>query len=393
MTSPPIRFVQGRFGLLYATMFMVIGVRVPYFPVWLESRGLGPVEIGVVLMVTALTRMAAYPVTASIADRSGDRRRLIVIFAFIGTVFGMFLLPMHTFWGIALVTALWSCTFPMIMPLCESLAIAVAYERKLDYGRFRLWGSISFIVAVVGAGQFLPGRAADFILWLIIATLALTAISSLLIPEDPRPPQAVAEGRQALRRVFILALHPTFLVFLLAMGLILGSHAVFFGFATLHWRALGFSGLAVGILWAATVVAEVGIFAVSNRIVDWLGPVRLIAIAGVACVLRWGLSGVATDFWILLLLQVLNGLTYGAAHLGAIHFIARAVPPSAAASGQSLYSAISMGAVMGLASFGAGFLYEAYSGGAYLAMAVLAALGMVFVAALGRRWDGGAVTI
>ena len=76
-------------------------------------------------------------------------------------------------------------------------------------------------------------------------------------------------------------------------------------------------------------------------------------------------------------LQLLHALTFGASHLGAMHFLSRAVPHSAAASAQSMYAAVSSGLGSGLVMMVAGALYAGYAGAAYLFMAVLSAAGLL----------------
>ena len=70
-----------------------------------------------------------------------------------------------------------------------------------------------------------------------------------------------------------------------------------------------------------------------------------------------------------------------------MHFMARTVPPGAAASAQSLYSGVSAGIGSGLVMLAAGTLYARYSGAAYLAMAALSVVGLVGVGFLAWRRD------
>jgi MFS transporter, PPP family, 3-phenylpropionic acid transporter len=116
-------------------------------------------------------------------------------------------------------------------------------------------------------------------------------------------------------------------------------------------------------------------------------------LGGIAGIVRWSLIGIVPGLGAAAVLQLLHGLTFGASHLGAMHFMARAVPPGAAASAQSLYAAISAGLGSGIVMLAAGTLYSAYGGHAYLFMAVLSAgglLGTVVLARLRRRAMGSA---
>ena len=87
-------------------------------------------------------------------------------------------------------------------------------------------------------------------------------------------------------------------------------------------------------------------------------------------------------------LQLLHAFTFGASHLGAMHFLARSGAASAAASAQSLYAAVSSGLGSGLVMLVAGALYAAYGGGAISFMAALSAAGLLgAVGTAPRRLD------
>ncbi len=107
------------------------------------------------------------------------------------------------------------------------------------------------------------------------------------------------------------------------------------------------------------------------------GTDRAMVVGATAGILRWSLSAALTSLPSIAVLQLLHAFTFGASHLGAMHFLSRAVPPSAAASAQSLYAATSSGLGGGLVMVFAGALYAAYGGGAYLFMAALSAAGLL----------------
>src|SRR5690606_17254902 len=96
-------------------------------------------------------------------------------------------------------------------------------------------------------------------------------------------------GRMAAPRkgaALALARHPAFLLFLLAASMAQASHAVYYGFSALHWRASGLSETVIGLLWAEGVIAEILLFAVGARVTARIGPAALLALAGAAGMLR-----------------------------------------------------------------------------------------------------------
>jgi len=389
MTSAPAQDRLGlalRLSFFYAAVFGTVGINTPFFPVWLSSRGMDASQIGVLLAVVSWVRVVTTPWLGGIAERMGERRRPMAILSAVAlAAFASYSLA-DSFWGYLCIGIVAGVAHAAVMPLGENVTMSTAPAARLDYGHMRLWGSFSFILAAAGGGWFLKDRPADVILWLMVGTAVLMFISCCLLP-DPRLPPAHAHATPVRR----LLSNRLFLLFVFSCGLLQASHAVIYGFGTLHWRASGLDDATIGWLWAEGVLAEVVLFALGARVMRTLGPLRLLLLAGSGGVVRWLITAVTADLDVLIAVQLLHGLTFGAAHLGAMYFIQRAAPPGLSASAQSLYSAVGMGVVMGFALLLAGPLYGALGGHAFAVMALFSGLGMAGIWRLGRRWKGDAL--
>jgi PPP family 3-phenylpropionic acid transporter len=126
----------------------------------------------------------------------------------------------------------------------------------------------------------------------------------------------------------------------------------------------------------------------SNRVVARIGPVRLLALAGVAGLVRWTVIALSPPLWLVMPLQLLHAGTFGAAHLGAMHFIVRAVQPHLVATAQSFYSAIMIGVFMAAGQYASGHLYADHGAFGYLLMTGTSAAAVAFSLLLGRAWSG-----
>ena len=371
-----------RISIYYTAMFGMVGVSMPFYPVWLESRGLDAAEIGFLLSCTMWVRVFSNPIATSLADRIGQRRMVMASLAAAGVLAACFFPLVSGFWPVLLVAMVQTTLWAPVMPLGDNLVLLTARERGLDYGRLRLWGSVSFIATSAGAGALLAGRPEDLIIYLIIGLLAVTFMSTLTLPDAPRMP-AASRPRAPVRA---LLRNPIFLLFVAAAALNAASHSVLTGFATIHWRAAGLTDETIGVLWAMGVVAEIGLFAIGGRLASRLGPIGLFAVGAVAGVVRWIGTAMTTDLVALLALQSLHALTFGATHLGAMTFISRAIPQHYSATAQGLYSSLSMGLVVGLTMMASGALYQALSGTAFLVMAVLSLASLIATVLLARVW-------
>ena len=90
-------------------------------------------------------------------------------------------------------------------------------------------------------------------------------------------------------------------------------------------------------------------------------------------------------------LQVLHALTYGAAHLGAILFITRAVPHKGMGSAQAFYATIAAGLALGIVGLISGALFAQIGGAVFLVPTVVAIIGCAAGIMLLRGWDGAAL--
>lgn len=386
-----------RVSVFFAALFLIYGVHIPYLPLWLEWRGLTAAEIGIVTAVPYFARLVVTPTVAFAADRIGDHRRVIVMLAGAVLVLTLLLAQSDGFWPILIVSATLAVTTWTIMPLTETVAIA-GVRRGLDYGRMRLWGSLTFIAASFIGGAVIDwsGRGAG--VWLLVAGAAATLAAAFLLPRrDTLPPLAAAPAGDGTARgidaatVLRLARDARFVLFLLAIGTVMASHAALYTFGSIIWQSQGLSPAWIGALWAIGVFTEIALFAWSAPFVIRLGAIGLLLAGAIGAVVRWAAMAFDPPLAMLVPLQMLHGLTYGAAHLGAIHFIGRAVPEAAGGTAQGLYSTIAAGVMHGLATVLSGLVFAAHGSATYWAMAALSTVGLVATLELRRRWNGGSL--
>ena len=81
------------------------------------------------------------------------------------------------------------------------------------------------------------------------------------------------------------------------------------------------------------------------------------------------------EFWGIVALQSLHGLTFGALHLGCVRYFKENLPDGTLGAAQLIYGAVMWGVVMIPAAIIGGYLYEIYDLKAYFAMVVLVFVG------------------
>lgn len=366
--------------MFYAVANILLGVHLPFFPVWLQSTGFDAGQVGAILAATALLRVVSVPVATGAADRRFGLRPTIVVLA-LATAAGFTALGLVSGpWLIVALTAFTAFAHTPSVALQDAYTLRGLRARGQAYGPVRLWGSIFFILANLGAGIAFDLIETRNLIWLIAAAAMAAALASTLLM--PLPPSVAPAADSGTDRPFWRT--PRFVAIVMAASLIQSSHAVYYGFSTIAWKAAGFDGIAIGSLWALGVIAEIVLFAFSGRLPPAFGPIQLIVLGGLGATIRW--IGLAFDptGWSLPLLQLLHAFSFGASHLGAIAFIAHAAPEGRGATAQGYFSVV-QGVTFSACMLLAGTLYEVIGVASYGAMAIIALIGAVIAALVSMR--------
>jgi PPP family 3-phenylpropionic acid transporter len=391
-----VLILAGREGLLtsawYWALFFAFGAHLPYWPAWLANWGLSQAEIGTYLGLALAVRVIGAVALPTLADRFAARR--IVVAGAALAAAAVFLAHLGVESRPALLAATLAAAFvtaPLI-PLGEALGLRAATMHGFPYAHARAAGSLAFLAMNLGLGALIARLGPGVVLWAVALNFLAVAALGAIHPGGGAPPGAGLD-RSRLREAAGLLRSPVFLTFAVAASIGQASHAVYYAYSTLTWLGQGIGAGVIGALWAIGVVAEIGLMLGPGRIwVARIGPARALALAGAAGMLRWGVMSLAPELMLLWPVQALHALTFGLAHLGAMAFVAAAIPPRLQASAQGLYGGGLGGLAIALATLAAGAVSGALGpAGTYWLAAAMSAVALAAAFLLGRRWDGGLI--
>jgi PPP family 3-phenylpropionic acid transporter len=364
----------------YFFYFAFIGAFSPYFGLYLQSLRFSAWDIGLLMSQMQLMRVFGPNLWGWLADRKGHRLtivRLASLLALVGfTAFFWLdrLAPMLA--AMAVLAFFWSAALPLV----EALTFDHLREEGARYSRVRLWGSVGFIVAVLGAGALLDYVPVAGIVWICWAILAGILLLALVLPEAP--PVRVAGEAPGLREILREGRVRALLTACVAMS---AAHGALYVFYSIHLAGHGYSTTAVGILWSVGVVAEIGMFILMPRLLERYSLEGLLAFSFAVAVVRFLLIGWAVDTLLLAILaQTLHGVTFGVFHAAAIAAVNRWFPGRAQGRGQALYSSLSFGAGGLLGGLLSGWVWDGLGAGwTYTLSSAFALAGLVLMLACG----------
>jgi PPP family 3-phenylpropionic acid transporter len=329
-----------RLSAYYFFYFGFVGAFSPYFTLYLQSLRFTATDIAILMSLMQVMRILAPNLWGWLAERLGVPV-LIVRVSAVASLAGFALFFLTTefagiFVGMALMAFFWSAALPLI----ESVTFTHLGAQGHRYGNIRVWGSVGFIVAVLGIGHALDYLPIDSMLWMTASVLAGIVVCAFLVPDAVRPPAGRMQVslRETLGRPEVRAL-------LGACFFMSAAHGALYVFYSIYLVDNGYGKALVGWMWTLGVLAEIVVFLFMPRLMKRYSLRAILLFSFVAAVLRflligWGVGSLA----VLLFAQLLHGATFGAYHAAAIAAVNQWFPGKLQSRGQALYGSLSFGA-------------------------------------------------
>jgi len=353
----------------FINFYFLWGIFLPFWGIWLTGQGVTTEQVGVLFSIGLVLRFASSLTVLPRVSTGSGTLNLIRALGFISLCCFASLFFLKGYIWLAGLTLLINFMIGPMMPLGDIVGSRLVKQVNLDYGRVRLWGSVSFIAGSAAVGWLIV----DFGLQAILAlTVIVTAIMWALSLTNLNP-QLVDKGAKETRnKQSLLALlkKPEVLLFLLIVGFIQGSHGAYYAFSTIYWDSVGISGTVIAWLWAIAVFAEVLLLRFNNYLFANWSIKQMLLLALIGGIIRWGGLSFTDNVYLLAILQTLHALTFALTHLAAMRYISQQNASKLVAY-QSLYSGVALGLLMALFTYIAGISYQALQSNLFLLSALL----------------------
>ncbi|EKF74850.1 hypothetical protein A11A3_06445 [Alcanivorax hongdengensis A-11-3] len=369
-----------RLSGFYFFYFGLLGTLVPYWSLYLRDLGFNPAAIGTLMAIPQLTKIGAPNLWGWLADRSGQRLRIIRLGNFTAALVFLPVFWIDAFWSMAALLVAFSFFWNAVLAQFEVLTLQTLGRHAHRYSHVRLWGSVGFIAAVLVLGELLDRMSTSLLPWVLSAILWLLWLGTLTLPAG----QATGHGTQksAASPLWPLLKRPQVALFLLAAFLMQLSHGPYYTFYSIYLQDLGFSKFTVGCLWALGVLAEVGLFVVMHRLLQRYSMPAILIASLLLAALRWAVIGMVGDsLWWLAAAQLLHAATFGSFHAASIAWVQRQFGSALAGQGQALYSSLGYGAGWAAGAWLSGKYWHIFGAQLFYAAALAALLAALIMIA------------
>lgn len=339
--------------------YAAFGVLLPFLPVWLKHHGYDTDIIGILIALGYLFRF----IGAMFFSRSvKSPNQLIPLNRFLtwATVVVLFGVAwaVGSIWLLLPAIALFHIFNGGSMPIADTISSTYQQQIGMDYGRARLFGSIAFVIGSISTGYLVGWLGESAIIGILIGWLVFLGAGISLNPSQKFVENAATNSEVADDvSYWQLMKVPTTFKMLLAISLIQSSHAAYYAYSTIYWTSNGISTESTSFLWGAAVAGEITFFFFANKLFKAWKTQHLVMLAALGAMARWAILASTQQFAILLVAQLLHGISYAMGHYAMIRYIATQ-PVAHNAKLQALYFSLASCGVMALFTFLAGLVYQ-----------------------------------
>lgn len=346
-----------RLSAFYFFYFSTLGCVVPYWSLYLKAIGFNADNIGELIALLVSTKMIAPNFWGWLSDRTGKSLAIIRLTSFLTLLFFSGFLFVQGYVWFAIITLSFSFFWNAVLPEFEALTLRYVKTEPYRYSRIRLWGSIGFIIAVLGIGHLLDVLNINILPQLVLVLAFLMFIASLLVPQlNFKTSHKHTSGiGQILKRAEVMA-------FLLVSFLVQFAHAPYYAFYSIYLQHHGYTASITGLLWTCGVLAEIVLFFFIRRLLARISLRTLLLNSLLLSALRWWLLAHYVEHQaVVIIVQVLHAATFGGTHIAAMHLIYNYFGEQHQGKGQALYTSLSFGLGGVLGSLYAGYCWETQS--------------------------------
>lgn len=330
----------------------------PFFSLFLKDRGFDPGDIGLVVGVMALGRIATNSVWGHVADRVLGRRDTLrlSLLATVVTAFALSLAGGSLGW--VLVTAfLLAASSCAIGPSIDAIALEHLGEENVEgYGRIRAWMSLGYAAANLVLGVLLQVAGVSWAIPVFGMVSGAVLLWTITLRRDA-PGHTSAGGRFGSVGT-ALSGAPRLWAFLAAVLILWTGFSAAWNFLGLRIESEGGGPLLIGLGAALGGAAEVPVMRVSSRLSGVIGLRGVFAAGCGVYATAFLLWGVIDNAVVISLLTVMEGIGFALLFTSLVVIVGRLVPPELYATGQSIATTVAFGIATLVGGMVGGWAYQ-----------------------------------
>jgi PPP family 3-phenylpropionic acid transporter len=327
--------IKGNYFFFFFAMATFFPYLAPYFK---ELCDMSDRQVGILFMIRPAVALCAQPVLCYYADTSGKRPQITSLLAIGAGVSFLMLSFTRLFWPMLIILILWAFFYSPIIPLSDSITFSfLGRKDRRKYTQLRIYGTVGFMVSAPLLGWLFDHSGLQWQFPIFCCMMIASSLYIRNVPASSRIPSAY--GVAGLK---LLYTNRNIVVFVAAALIMAISNQMAFVFLSVHVKNIGATNTNLGLMWIIATAVETALMPFVGAIITRIGVRNMIVLGLLASCVRWTATAFITEWWQILPLQMLHGITFCFIYVGAVTFMDMESPESVRSSAQGFYATFVM---------------------------------------------------
>ena len=295
---------------LYVLFYSGQSIYNTYLNLYLSSEGLSDSQIGFIISVSTLFILLAQLFWGWVSDRVKVKNRILELLYLATAVISLLFYVGSSFWFLLAAVTFFSIFFNPIIPLQDNYALEYLEKSRWDYGQIRMGGTLGYSVTVLLIG-FLLHDDYRIIFLMVAICMALCRMLCFAMPKvsGGKPPNGKhTSWKKLLKNKTLLGLILFNMMFSIGLNF-------YHNFYPIYYTKIGGNSSMIGAMMFLSAMSEVPMLLIIRKLEDRIGIRSALILAGVATTLRWILLAFVKDSYIVIAVNLLQGLVLQPCHL------------------------------------------------------------------------------
>lgn len=343
-----------KLNLVYLTQYGALACFFPFLTYYFQQRGLSYTEIGVAYAVNSIASIVSQPIWGIITDKYSNKKNSIIMTMALSSIVILNFIFAKNFYYIVLSLFILLSFQSSVNPLSDAYCYEIMDQnRKIQFGKIRLMGSIGYAVVALFLGQLIKylGINSAFVFYSILMVLAAAVVFSIDFKGKASKQKVDTHDFVNLIKNYKFAI---FVISVAVLNIATGSNG---SYISVLIEKTGGDVSKLGIVWFVIAISELPAFFLGNKLVRKFGELNLYMISTVLFTIRFFLSSICSSYVLVIIIQLMQGITFPLLLVSAYQYLDKITPSKMKTSSLTFYSAAcGIGGLIG--NIGGGVLLE-----------------------------------
>jgi MFS transporter, PPP family, 3-phenylpropionic acid transporter len=374
MDSKKIMF---KLNALYFVVFGTIACFYPFLAVYLQQRGLTYTQIGVVFAANSVAAVLCQPIWGYITDKYLNKKLTMLITLSVSGILVLLFIAAKGFYFILLTIIIFMLFQGPVTSVNDAYCFdVIESNKKLQFGRFRLMGSIGYALVALGLGVAIKVTNINivFVIFCIFSIIAVVILYGI------RYDGHSSGCRINIADIVSVLKSKQFIVLTISAMIINASQNANGNYIAVLIENTGGDVSKLGLVWFIIAACELPAFYLGNKILKKYGALNVYCISLLFYSLRFLLDGVSSSYYMVLTVQILQAVTFPLYLMATMQYINVIASPETRTSTITAFNAFAGGAGGIIGNIGGGVIIQYY--GIFYLFKIMAVLSLLSLAVI-----------